>query len=100
MAPTCTPRNPAQETAISVQFSPGMRFIVFDFGVYQPHQHTRLSAYRSMPADSTGPMSIPTHAYQQAVPARAARTMPARSVRSLSPPLIPAPAPGGAHHSM
>eukprot|EP00961_Rhodomonas_salina_P046660 626338-Rhodomonas_salina.1 len=28
-----TPRNPAQETAISVQFVPRMRFLVFDFGV-------------------------------------------------------------------
>eukprot|EP00961_Rhodomonas_salina_P116626 1569766-Rhodomonas_salina.6 len=28
-----TPRNPAQETASSVRFVPGMRFLVFDFGV-------------------------------------------------------------------
>eukprot|EP00961_Rhodomonas_salina_P055744 748632-Rhodomonas_salina.2 len=27
------PRNPRQETAIAVQFVPGMRFLVFDFGV-------------------------------------------------------------------
>eukprot|EP00961_Rhodomonas_salina_P254233 3435600-Rhodomonas_salina.15 len=29
-----TPRNPTRETAISVHFVPGMRFLVFDFGVY------------------------------------------------------------------
>eukprot|EP00961_Rhodomonas_salina_P171727 2315662-Rhodomonas_salina.1 len=29
-----TPRNKIQETAISVKFVPGMRFLVFDFGVY------------------------------------------------------------------
>eukprot|EP00961_Rhodomonas_salina_P148815 2003312-Rhodomonas_salina.2 len=28
-----TPRNRIQETAISVQFAPGMRFLVSDFGV-------------------------------------------------------------------
>eukprot|EP00961_Rhodomonas_salina_P151488 2039199-Rhodomonas_salina.1 len=31
-----TPRNPVQETAISVQFVPGMRFLAFGFGVYAP----------------------------------------------------------------
>eukprot|EP00961_Rhodomonas_salina_P294542 3934666-Rhodomonas_salina.3 len=30
-----TPRNRIQETAISVQFIPGIRFLVIDFGVYQ-----------------------------------------------------------------
>eukprot|EP00961_Rhodomonas_salina_P302366 3940817-Rhodomonas_salina.1 len=29
-----TPRNHRQETAISVQFVPGMRFLVFDFALY------------------------------------------------------------------
>eukprot|EP00961_Rhodomonas_salina_P029390 396351-Rhodomonas_salina.3 len=29
-----TPRNPIQETAISVQCVPGIRFLVIDFGVY------------------------------------------------------------------
>eukprot|EP00961_Rhodomonas_salina_P046687 626610-Rhodomonas_salina.3 len=29
-----TLRNPRQKTAFSVQFVPGMRFLVFDFGVY------------------------------------------------------------------
>eukprot|EP00961_Rhodomonas_salina_P079229 1065092-Rhodomonas_salina.2 len=29
-----TPRSPVQETTISVQFVPGMRFLVFDFRVY------------------------------------------------------------------
>eukprot|EP00961_Rhodomonas_salina_P093387 1256768-Rhodomonas_salina.1 len=28
------PRNQIQETAFAVQFVPGMRFLVFDFGVY------------------------------------------------------------------
>eukprot|EP00961_Rhodomonas_salina_P298825 3938407-Rhodomonas_salina.1 len=31
-----TPRNPIQEIAISVPFVPGMQFLVFDFGVYDP----------------------------------------------------------------
>eukprot|EP00961_Rhodomonas_salina_P016917 227705-Rhodomonas_salina.2 len=31
----CTLRNQVQEHAISVQFVPGMRFLVLDFGVYQ-----------------------------------------------------------------
>eukprot|EP00961_Rhodomonas_salina_P107878 1452664-Rhodomonas_salina.1 len=29
---TATPRNPTQETAISVPFAPGMRFLASDFG--------------------------------------------------------------------
>eukprot|EP00961_Rhodomonas_salina_P301368 3940435-Rhodomonas_salina.1 len=29
-----TPRNRIQETAVSVQFVPAMRFLVFDFEVY------------------------------------------------------------------
>eukprot|EP00961_Rhodomonas_salina_P006451 87179-Rhodomonas_salina.2 len=33
ITPHCTPRNPVEETAISVHFVPGMRFLVFDFGV-------------------------------------------------------------------
>eukprot|EP00961_Rhodomonas_salina_P058073 780444-Rhodomonas_salina.1 len=33
-----TQRNQIQENAISMQFVPGMRFLVFDFGVCSPRQ--------------------------------------------------------------
>eukprot|EP00961_Rhodomonas_salina_P006722 91278-Rhodomonas_salina.1 len=41
-----TPRNQIQEPAFSVQFVPGMRFLVFDFALYGPsvwwYQPTRM----------------------------------------------------------
>eukprot|EP00961_Rhodomonas_salina_P169572 2284709-Rhodomonas_salina.8 len=39
---SATPRNRIQETAISVQFVPGMRFLVLDFGVYCATRDNRL----------------------------------------------------------
>eukprot|EP00961_Rhodomonas_salina_P105184 1416644-Rhodomonas_salina.3 len=35
------PRNPTQETTLSVQFVPGRRFLVFDFGVCAQAARTR-----------------------------------------------------------
>eukprot|EP00961_Rhodomonas_salina_P228093 3083102-Rhodomonas_salina.1 len=42
----CTPRNQAQETAFSVQIVPGMRFLVFEFAVYDPQMMSSIDTAR------------------------------------------------------
>eukprot|EP00961_Rhodomonas_salina_P039868 536055-Rhodomonas_salina.2 len=41
-----TPRIATQETALSAQFVPGMRFLVFDFWVDTPHVRSAVHAHK------------------------------------------------------
>jgi len=45
VAEACTPRNPRQETAFSVQFVPGKRGFVLGFGGYCPMHPLRDARY-------------------------------------------------------